>query len=200
MPKKIIFSKDEIINTAFDIFKQEGMIGISARKIATKLGCSTAPIYISFSNIDELKKVLLDNSLNILLSYTEKEYTNDIFLNIGLGMLAFTKEYGIIYKSLFIESNEYKYILDEFNKKNLTRMKKEKTVKILDEEDMKYILNKLTIFTHGLASLICAGLLEDTSIENLTKELLEAGGDVIGATMYKRGKMEEYLKITEKDE
>ena len=47
MPKTIIFTREEIIEAAFEIFKQEGMPAISARRIAAKLNCSTAPVYTS---------------------------------------------------------------------------------------------------------------------------------------------------------
>jgi len=31
MPRKITFTREEIINAAFEIFQKEGMVGISAR-------------------------------------------------------------------------------------------------------------------------------------------------------------------------
>ncbi|SET34424.1 transcriptional regulator, TetR family [Natronincola peptidivorans] len=199
MPKQIVFTKDDIIEAAFKVFKEEGMAGVSARKIAAKLKCSTAPVYTSFNSIDELKDILLEKSLQLLLKYTEKEYTQDYFLNIGVGMLEFAKEYRFIYRTLFIESNTYQNILEEFTRKNLIQMKKEASLKIL-EEDLKEILEKLTVYTHGLASFICADMLEDTSQDYFIKALGNIGGDIIGGTALRRGKLQEYLKCHRKRE
>ncbi len=195
MPKKIIFTREEVIEAAFELFKHEGMEGVSARKIAARLNSSTAPVYTCFSNIEEIKGILLEKSLKLLLTYTEQEYTPDIFLNIGVGMLEFAKEYRIIYRTLFIESNSYQHILDEFTAKNLLQMKKEKSLGILSEEDLKIILEKLTVYTHGMASFICAGMIEDTSREYLIKTLEDVGTDIIGATALRRGKLEEFLEF-----
>lgn len=194
MPKSIVFTQAEIIEAAFDIFKQEGMPGISARKIAAKLNSSTAPVYTSFNNIEEIKKALLEKSLQLLLTYTEQDYTPDIFLNIGVGMLEFAKDYGIIYRTLFIENNDHQYILKEFTAKNLQQMKKEKGMQVFSEAELQSILEKLTIFTHGMAAFICAGMLEKTSQANLVEILENVGGDVIGATALRNGKLEELMK------
>ena len=194
MPKAIVFTQTEIIEAAFDIFKQEGMPGISARKIAAKLNSSTAPVYTSFNNIEEIKKVLLEKSLQVLITYTEQDYTSDIFLNIGVGMLEFAKDYGIIYRTLFIENNDHQYILKEFTAKNLQQMKKEKGMQVFSEAELQSILEKLTIFTHGMASFICAGMLKETSQAYLVEILENVGGDVIGATALRNGKLEELMK------
>lgn len=198
MPPKIIFTKEQIIDAAFEIFTEDGIDSISVRKLAAKLNSSTAPIYTSFVNIQEIKKLLMEKSLNLLLSYTEKEYTEDIFLNIGVGMLEFAREFKIVYRTLFIDTNEYHYILNEFNDKNLLQMKKEKNLGLFEESELKSILEMMHIFTHGLASLLCAGMLRDESTEYFVSILHEAGGAVMGLAAYKKGAFEKYMQFSGK--
>lgn len=194
MPKNIVFTREEIIEAAFEIFKEEGLVGISARKIAAKLNCSTAPVYTSFASIEEIKDTLLNKSLRMLLAYTQEEYTSDIFLNIGVGMLEFAKDYGIVYRTLFIENDAHQYILKEFSAENLQQMKKEQTLQLFSEEELQNILDKLTVYTHGLASFICAGMLEDTSRQSSVEALENVGGDIIAATALRGGKLEEFME------
>lgn len=196
MPKKITFTREEIIQAAFEIFKKEGMAGISVRKIAAKLDCSTAPVYTSFLNIEDVRQALLEKSMDLLWVYTEKEYTSNTFLNIGVGLLEFAKDYSIIYQSLFIENGYYQDILDEVAEINLARMKKEPSLSMLTEEDMRQILDKLTIYTLGLAGCICAGKLKDTSLEWLIQNLDEVGGDIIGATIMRKHMPETFYQMT----
>lgn len=193
MPPKTVFTKEQIIDSAFEIFKAEGIDSISVRKLAEKLGSSTAPIYTSFKNIQEIKKLLLEKSLKNLLTYTEKEYTEDIFLNMGVGMLEFARDYKIVYRTLFINTNEYQYILKEFNDKNLQQMKKNKNLGIFDDSELRGILDKMYIFTHGLASFLCADMLEDDSIEHFIWTLNEVGAAVIAAAAYRKGVFKEFI-------
>ena len=51
MPK-LKFTKEVIVDAAYDILKEEGFESISARKIAKKLNCSTAPIYFNFETVE----------------------------------------------------------------------------------------------------------------------------------------------------
>lgn len=197
MPPKSIFTKDQIIDSAFEIFKQEGIENLSVRKLAIKLGSSTAPLYTSFQNIQEIKEQVLDKSLKILLSYTDKEYTANIFLNIGIGMLEFARDYKMVYRTLFINTNEYQYILKEFNNRNLQQMKKVKCLALFDESGMKSILEEMFVLTHGLASLLCADMLEDDSKEYFIRILDEAGGAIMAFTAYKRGLFEEFMKASD---
>lgn len=193
MPPKTVYTKEEIIQTAFEIFKSEGIENITARNVASKLGCSTAPIYTSFRNIDEIKQKVLEKAFGILQGYTEKEYTDDMFLNIGVGLLCFARDYKKIYKTLFMENSNYSSFIKEFESKNLMQMKKEESLEDLDEKDMSEVLGKMFIFTHGLSAFLCAGMLENESNEYFIETLGDMGGDVIAAAMYKKGVLDKYI-------
>ena len=60
MPKAMKYSKEEVVQVAYEIVKEEGIEGINARKIAKKLNASVHPIFNHFENIEELKRVVLE--------------------------------------------------------------------------------------------------------------------------------------------
>jgi AcrR family transcriptional regulator len=192
MPPKTVFTKEQIIDTAFEIFREEGIENLSVRKLAARINCSTAPIYTSFENVDRIKEQLLEHALDILTEYTEKEYTSDAFLNIGLGLLEFARDYRTIYRKLFMESNKYQYILKRFNERNLIQMKKAEHLKLFEDADLASMLEKMSVYTHGLAAMLCAGMLEDERYEYFLKKLGEMGYCVIGAYAYTRGHIEAF--------
>jgi AcrR family transcriptional regulator len=197
MPPKTVFTKEQIIETAFEIFREEGIENLSVRKLAARMNSSTAPIYTSFENVDQIKEQLLEHALDILTEYTEKEYTGDAFLNIGLGLLEFARDYRTIYRKLFMEDNRYQYILKKFNERNLVQMKKSDHLKCFDDADLASMLEKMSVYTQGLAAMLCAGMLEDECHEYFLKELGEMGFCVISAYAFKRGHTEEgeFLKM-----
>lgn len=187
MPPKTIFTKEQIIDTAFEIFREEGLEGLSVRRLAARMNCSTAPIYTCFENVDQIKEQLLERAQDILTDYTEREYTGNAFLNIGLGLLEFARDYRTIYRKLFMEDNRYQYILKRFCERNLVQMKKTEHLKCFEDADLISMLEKMSMYTYGLATMLCAGMLEDESYEYFLKELNEMGACVIGAYAYLRG-------------
>ncbi len=54
MPKHAQFTKETIIRTCIDIIKTEGAEALTARSICKKLGCSVAPLFWAFENMDKL--------------------------------------------------------------------------------------------------------------------------------------------------
>ena len=187
MPPKVVFNKEKIIKTAFEIFKNEGIDCITARSLAAKMGCSTAPIYTCFQNIEEIKQQALEKAFATLQRYTEKKYTGDAFLNVGVGMLCFARDYKRIYKTIFLESSRYISFISELEILSLSQIKKNESLADLNGEDLNRIYYKMSVFTFGLSAFLCADMLEDTSNEFFIKTLDEAGSDIMTAAVLKKG-------------
>ena len=71
MPK-VKFDREEIINTTFELLKNDGIRGISARNIAKKMKSSTAPIYAHFENIAVLKKEVINMAIENGFKYCDR--------------------------------------------------------------------------------------------------------------------------------
>jgi AcrR family transcriptional regulator len=195
MPKNTFFTRDMLLDAAFGIFREEGLEAVSVRRIAAVTGSSTAPIYSCFANVDEMREALIQSAFEKLLRYTEREYTENLFLNIGVGTLEFAKENPIVYRTVFLADARGKAMYDNLFAINRTQMMKEKTMEIFSDQEINTILEKLTVYTYGLASLICAGVMAETSTENLIRVLGQTGGDIIGATAFFAGKFETFLAM-----
>ena len=88
MPK-LKFTKEIIVNAAYDILKEEGFENISARKIAKKLNCSTAPIYFNFETVEEVKKEVINLCEKKLNKYLYGNYSQRKILNASIGFVIF---------------------------------------------------------------------------------------------------------------
>lgn len=188
LPPPTTFSKEDIIAATFNLYKEIGLEKITIRKIANKLGCSIQPIYSNFRNIHDLKKAVMEKAFELLLSYTGKHYSKNSFLNIGMGLLAFARDYKTLYRTMFINNNQYAFLIDNFFDKNIERMKVEESLKVLSEAELRRILEKTRLFTHGLATFICSGYMEDKQEDYITALMHEAGEDIIGYTLYRKQK------------
>lgn len=113
------------------------------------------------------------------------KWTNNIFLNIGIGIAYFARKHKNLYHYLFLKNNKYKKLLDKFYHTTDIQMKKDRVSEFVTEEGRKQILNKMWIFTHGLSTLISSGLFHDESNGYIQELLEETGGQIIMATIYK---------------
>lgn len=54
MPKQVQFTKEIIIKAAIEILCSDGIDALTARSLSRKLGCSVAPIFNQYANMEEL--------------------------------------------------------------------------------------------------------------------------------------------------
>ena len=69
MPAVRKVSKEQIIDAAVEVLRDDGFSAINARSVAKKLGCSTQPIYFSFKNMDELKTALPKQAIELVAAW-----------------------------------------------------------------------------------------------------------------------------------
>ena len=56
MPPKPMTNKEEILSAAISLVREQGMENVNARSIASKLNCSTKPLFRIYENMDSLKQ------------------------------------------------------------------------------------------------------------------------------------------------
>ena len=184
MPPQINFTKNAILQEAFEIVRKEGQQALTARRIAQRLNCSTQPIYSAFASMKELEEAVLEKAKNHIVQYLlSEDQTPYPFLNIGLRYLQFAKEEKELFKLLYLSgkgeliSQEMNAFIAEFAQ----RMKQEAFLKGLEEERFKRLFMSMWIFTHGLIMLSFAQPDEDeTATAAFAKQqLLQMGRTVI---------------------
>ena len=190
MPKKPIFTKEQVYKTAFEVFKIEGIDGISARNLAKSLGASPAPIYSFYSSIDTLKNELLDEAKKLFLDYVKKERTDSIFLNIGMGICIFAREEKELFQAIFLRESLGKRneVIREFRDLIKDEMSKDSRFDNLNEEFKTNLYIDCWMYAHGFATLIATNYYENITDEVIKGRLMEAAATMV----YKR--LEDYQK------
>ncbi len=189
MPPKNKYSKEQIIDNAFEIAKEEGIGSITIRKVAKKLKSSVAPIYVNFESIDGLIQAVVEKTFAISKQIIDEQSSGNPFQDIGLASLRFAKEYPVLFRDLAINQNKYM----ENNSQDMDymiveQMKQDPELEGFTEEELLNILLKMKIFQTGLSFMVCNGLLDE---EKAIKLLLDSATDVICATqMQKENKLE----------
>ena len=60
MARKQTVLKDDLLKAAFDLAREEGYQEVTARKLASKAGCSTQPIFRAYANMEEVLAEVID--------------------------------------------------------------------------------------------------------------------------------------------
>lgn len=186
MPPKTKFTKEAIIDAAFEIAKTEGIDQITIRKVADQLGSSIAPIYVNFTDIEELKKAVIHKIHEISQQMLMTPYSPDPFLNIGIASLKFAREYPVLFKDLIMNNHRLKDVNPPIGS-ILDQMKQNQQLHNFTDEELMGILFNMQVFQLGLSVMEVNGMLPQNFTEERLIEVMEsAGNDVMVAARLRK--------------
>ena len=118
LPKTLKITKEMILDTAFDIAKEEGMNQVSNREIAKRLNSSIRPIYYQFSNTEELKKELYQKIERYFYQVIMADLNDSMpqYKQIGINYIKFACDEKNLFQILFMSKGDY--FLDSFVSKD----------------------------------------------------------------------------------
>ena len=105
MPPKVKVTKENIIKTALDLIREEGVQAINARSLAASLQCSTQPIFSNFRTMEELQQATVTAAYDIYLSFLKREVEGGQYppyKSLGMAYIRFAREEKELFKLLFM--------------------------------------------------------------------------------------------------
>lgn len=159
MPKKPTTTKEAMIEGAFRLVREQGYEALTARNLASFLGCSTQPIMYQFPNLDDLRDLTYQKAD---LFHTEYILTAGDLLEIGLRYVQFAKEEPLLFKFLFQSGRFTGLSLEDLIRAPETAgvLSAVSNEAELTPEDAAIILEPLAALVHGYASLIANNAME----------------------------------------
>ena len=153
MSKKPTTTRQDMIDGAFQLIREEGFESLTARNLAKRLGCSTQPIMYQFPNLNELKGLVYRKADDYHTEYILKD--ND-FLKIGLRYIGFAHKEKNLFRFLFQSGHFDGFSISELIKspdtKRLIRSAAEELN--ISEKEARKVFESLFVMVHGYASLI----------------------------------------------
>ncbi len=189
MGPKIKFTKEQIVEAAFEIARTEGIDSITMRKIAEKMGSSVAPIYVNFKNVDELNEALIERIITISRQLLTEENTGNPFSDMGSASLRFAMEYSVIFRDLVAKGGKHMKDYDEKMMPVLIQeMQKDPELKGFTFDELKTILLKMRIFQLGLSMMAANSLLpKEYKKQDMMDILSSTADDVIMSAKLRKG-------------
>lgn len=158
MPPKPKYTKEEIVQAAFEIAKKSGIDAVVAREVAKHLGTTTGPIFTYFETMEELKEeVYLYVQRQCTEYFRDAMKYSPAFKEFGRRWICYAKEDPNLYMLLFVLRGIAK---DECRiNEELLKMLDLMTDEVkqdfgISQNDAKRMLQRMVIFAQGIASMI----------------------------------------------
>lgn len=191
MPPKCKFTREEIIQAALDMARNEGIDFVTARALGAKLGSSSKPIFSVFENMEEVQDELIKAAKALYAEYVRVGLEQvPAFKGVGTQYILFAIKEPKLFQLLFMSEQPQKPsvsgilpIIDESYEQILLSVQNGYD---LNKENSERLYRHLWIYTHGIAVLCATNMCSFTAEEisgmmtEVCRSLLNTikGGDI----------------------
>ncbi len=160
MPPKAKFEKNEIIDAALKIVKEQGITALTARSLGKELGSSPRPIFTVFRSMEEVQTELIAKANSVYAEYVKKGLNSALaFKGVGTQYILFAINEPKLFQLLFM--SEQKTVLSLSNVLPVIEEHYEDILESIrsgysiDGGNAERLYRHLWIYVHGIATL-CA--------------------------------------------
>lgn len=171
MARKTQISKEVILNKALEMLIRDGYSYINIKTLSNEIGCSTQPLVWHFKNMEELRAALAEYALNYANDKMAPTAENaiDAFAQVGVAYIRLAMREPNLFKFLYMNGDS------KFSFPNIDTLKSydsheelvkriSDTYKISEEAAGRYLEHTI-IYTHGIATMVAAGVVKASEEE-----------------------------------
>lgn len=159
MPPKVKITKENIINIAVEIVRDEGCDALNARNIAARLNCSTQPIFSNFDTMEGLKKEVISSAEGLYAEYIEREIAGGEYPPYkasGMAYIRFAREEKNLFRLLYMrDRSETEMFGEDKLTDRMTDMVSENTG--LSGYSARLFHLEIWAYVHGIAVIVNTG-------------------------------------------
>ena len=117
MPPSVRFSREAVLNAAYQLVRRDGVEALNARAVARELGGSTQPIFRLFTGMDELRQAVTELALRSWKDSLQERIRVSHFpyLSIGMAYLLFARDEAQLFKLLFMRDRISDGSISDYN-------------------------------------------------------------------------------------
>ena len=160
MAPKNKFTKEEMVEAAIRVVRDQGIDGLTAKTLADELGTSTQPVFTAFGSMDAVRQEVYAAAVRVYDGYVSAGLKEKIpFFGVGMQYIRFAREEPELYRFLFLtrtQEQEYSAMRSMRHLQALVRPTLVNVYHITDEEAALYFRD-LWFVVHSLSTLIVTG-------------------------------------------
>lgn len=171
MPPRPKYTKEEIVNAAYELTREKGIDAVVAREVGKRLNTSSSPIFTAFSSMEELKEEVRKQAKQKYQQYMADIFDySPAFKEFGMRCVEFASEEPNLFRLLFLSKRDvhspYTRFKQEFGS-ILTPLVEEIGKHFgLSATEAEDLLNQMIIFANGIAAFVL------TDADSFSKEAI----------------------------
>lgn len=186
MPPKAKYTREEIIDAAYEILRTEGEEALTAREVGKRLGTSSSPIFTVFSNMGELKDEALkraETTFKEYMSVAENFYP--AYKKRGMQWIKFAAEEPVLFSVLFMKRSIGDGDDAFFSALENTVFDKDKDIKYIihdykaSPQQAEHLFKQMWIFSYGMCVLAATGVCKFSE-----DEIVKSLGEMFKGTVF----------------
>jgi AcrR family transcriptional regulator len=161
MPKTAKVTREDILKGAIAIVRESGSEALNARAIATRVGCSTQPIFSNYASMEELRADILEYANDACYEFMQREIKRGEFppfKAIGMAYIDFAKEEKELFRLLYMRDRTGEIITEGAEFREVLGIIQKATG--LDEARAEQFYLSMWITVHGIASMFATSYLD----------------------------------------
>lgn len=162
MPPKMKVTREDVVNAAANVIRENGADALNARAVASRLGTSTQPIFSHYNTMEALKADIISYANERYQSFLQRDMASGeypVYKASGIAYIRFAREERELFKLLFMRDRSREVIpqgLDEI--KPIIQIIQKNTG--LNEQDAAMFHIEMWVYVHGIATMIATSYLE----------------------------------------
>lgn len=159
MPPKAKYTREQIIDKAFELAREKGPESIAAREIGKRLGTSSSPIFTAFKNMEELHKEVRKRALKEFESYVGNAMNHTpAFKYVGMKMVEFAGKEPNLFRMVCMREHDdnqtFAMLVDELGDTVNVCIEVVQQDYALTKEEAKRMFMQIWLHTFGICALV----------------------------------------------
>ena len=153
MPAKKQVPKEMILDAALKLLKKQGYAAVNIKQLAKEIGCSTQPIYLSFSGMDELRNNLIPLAVAEFEKYMRFAEKDGVMRLYDINYIKFANDEPHLFRFLFMRLNsfaEIKQALLPIIEQSINELM---SIYHISHTEADALHDQLWMHAHGIASM-----------------------------------------------
>ena len=154
MPAKKQITRDMILDAALKLLKERGADAVNIKALAAELHCSTQPVYLSFTGMDELRAALVPLAMDEFTRIMRSDSPDGAVCLYGMEYIHLAKEEPNLFRFLFMRSNAFEEIRRRLSPIIEQSISELMAAYHISHEEADFLHDHLWMHTHGIAAMI----------------------------------------------
>ena len=154
MPPRFKYTREQIIQAAFDLAREGGISAVTAKGVGAKLNASVKVVFGQFSNMEQVKHEVQKEAYRYWRSYIQAAMEKQAYPPYavsGMAYIHFAKEEKALFKLLFMRDRSAEDIDDSAGMKPV--IAEIQRASGLSAADAYMVHTEMWMFVHGIATM-----------------------------------------------